>query len=43
MPGLPLYRSYGFEEIDEHEVVMPDGVSIPCVSMEKPIAQSEGS
>ena len=37
MPGLPLYRAYGFRPIEEHDVVMPDGVSIPCVSMEKPI------
>jgi GNAT superfamily N-acetyltransferase len=37
MPGVPLYRAYGFEELEEHEVVMPDGVAIPCVSMEKPI------
>ena len=37
MPGVPLYLSYGFGRVDEHEVVMPDGVSIPCVAMEKPI------
>jgi GNAT superfamily N-acetyltransferase len=36
--GLPLYRSYGFSELEEQEVVMPDGVAIRCVSMEKPIA-----
>jgi len=36
--GLPLYRSYGFVELEEQHVVMPDGVAIPCVSMEKPIA-----
>ncbi len=37
LPGLPLYLAYGFRQLDEHEVVMPDGVAIPCVSMEKPI------
>ena len=37
MPGLPLYLAYGFEPLEETDVVMPDGVSIPCVSMEKPI------
>ena len=37
MPGLPLYRAYGFSELEQHEVVMPDGVAIPCVAMEKPI------
>jgi GNAT superfamily N-acetyltransferase len=38
MPGLPLYQAYGFRELERHDVVMPDGVAIPCVSMEKPIA-----
>ena len=37
LPGLPLYLAYGFEPLEEHEVTMPDGVSIPCVSMEKAI------
>lgn len=37
MPGLPLYLAYGFRSIEETDVVMPDGVAIPCVSMEKPI------
>ena len=37
LPGVPLYRAYGFEPVEEHDVTMPDGVSIPCVSMEKPI------
>jgi GNAT superfamily N-acetyltransferase len=38
LPGVPLYRAYGFIYLEEQEVVMPDGVAIPCVSMEKPIA-----
>jgi GNAT superfamily N-acetyltransferase len=37
LPGVPLYRAYGFTDLEEQEVAMPDGVSIPCVSMEKPI------
>jgi GNAT superfamily N-acetyltransferase len=37
MPGLPLYLAYGFEPLGEIEVTMPDGVAIPCVSMEKAI------
>lgn len=37
MPGLPLYLAYGFQPLENVEVVMPDGVAIPCVSMEKPI------
>jgi N-acetylglutamate synthase-like GNAT family acetyltransferase len=35
LPGVPLYRAYGFEQLEELDVTMPDGVSIPCVSMEK--------
>jgi GNAT superfamily N-acetyltransferase len=38
LPGLPLYEAYGFERTGDVEVTMPDGVSIPCVAMEKPIA-----
>ena len=37
MPGLPLYLAYGFEPLADVEVELPDGVTIPCVSMEKPI------
>jgi GNAT superfamily N-acetyltransferase len=37
MPGLPLYLAYGFQPLEDVEVAMPDGVTIPCVSMEKPI------
>jgi GNAT superfamily N-acetyltransferase len=37
MPGLPLYLAYGFRSLEEHEVAMPDGVTIACVSMEKQI------
>ena len=38
LSGLPLYLAYGFEPVEEFEVTMPDGVVIPCVAMEKPIA-----
>jgi GNAT superfamily N-acetyltransferase len=34
LPGLPLYLAYGFRRLADQDVVMPDGVSIPCVSME---------
>lgn len=37
MPGLPLYFAYGFEALEHQDVEMPDGVTIPCVAMEKPI------
>jgi N-acetylglutamate synthase-like GNAT family acetyltransferase len=35
MPGLPLYRAYGFEPLEAVGVTMPDGVTIECVSMQK--------
>jgi GNAT superfamily N-acetyltransferase len=38
LPGVPLYRAYGFEKLEELEITMPDGVTLPCATMEKPIA-----
>ena len=35
LPGVPLYRAYGFERLDEIEITMPDGVTLPCATMEK--------
>ena len=43
LPGLPLYRSYGFRALEEVEATLPDGVKLPCVSMEKPITQPHGT
>jgi GNAT superfamily N-acetyltransferase len=37
LPGLPLYLACGFRRLEDVDVVMPDGVSIPCVSMDRPI------
>jgi len=37
LPGEPLYRVFGFREIERVSVTMPDGVSIECVAMERPI------
>jgi GNAT superfamily N-acetyltransferase len=38
LPGVPLYLAFGFRQIEPHDVVLPDGVVIECVVMEKPIA-----
>ncbi len=38
LPGEPLYRAFGFEEIERFELTTPDGVKLPCVYMERPIA-----
>jgi GNAT superfamily N-acetyltransferase len=37
LPGLPLYRAYGFRPLEDVEITLPDGVKLPCVSMDKPI------
>ena len=37
LAGVPLYRAYGFRQIEETEVTLPDGVRVPAVSMDKPI------
>jgi GNAT superfamily N-acetyltransferase len=37
LPGEPLYRAFGFAELDRNLVTMPDGVTIECVAMERPI------
>jgi GNAT superfamily N-acetyltransferase len=37
LPGELLYRAFGFAEVDRFQVTMPDGVSVECVSMERPI------
>jgi N-acetylglutamate synthase-like GNAT family acetyltransferase len=38
MSGLPLYLAYGFERLEDQEMTMPDGVTVTCVAMRKPIA-----
>ena len=38
MSGLPLYLTYGFERVEDQELTMPDGVTVTCVSMRKPVA-----
>ena len=33
LPGVPLYRAFGFEEAERLEDTLPDGVTIPFVWM----------
>jgi GNAT superfamily N-acetyltransferase len=35
LPGVPLYLAYGFRPLEDVEIVLPDGVTIAGVSMEK--------
>jgi GNAT superfamily N-acetyltransferase len=37
LPGEPLYRAFGFRELERVQVTMPDGVALECVAMERPI------
>jgi GNAT superfamily N-acetyltransferase len=38
LPGEPLYRSFGFREVERVEITLPDGTQVPCVAMDKPVA-----
>ena len=35
LPGVTLYRAFGFREIEPFVVTMPDGVTIEAVAMER--------
>ena len=37
LPGVPLYQAFGFREVERAPVTMPDGVTITCVVMDRPI------
>jgi GNAT superfamily N-acetyltransferase len=40
LPGLRLYGNYGFEIVEETSITLPDGVTLACVSMVKPVARA---
>ena len=33
LPGVPLYRALGFEDLERVDVEMPDGLVLPCLRM----------
>jgi GNAT superfamily N-acetyltransferase len=37
LPGVPLYRAFGFQEVEPFIVTMPDGVTLEAVAMERSI------
>jgi GNAT superfamily N-acetyltransferase len=39
LPGEPLYRAFGFREVERFQLTMPDGVSVECVHMERPVSR----
>jgi GNAT superfamily N-acetyltransferase len=40
LPGVPLYRAFGFREVDDFVLRMPDGVSVAAVAMERTLLPS---
>jgi GNAT superfamily N-acetyltransferase len=39
LPGVPLYKSFGFTEVEAVELTMPDGVVLGGVAMERSVDQ----
>jgi GNAT superfamily N-acetyltransferase len=39
LPGVPLYKSFGFTEVETAELTMPDGVVLGGVAMERSVDQ----
>ena len=37
LPGVPLYRSFGFREVNRTRVPLPDGVTLAGVEMDYPL------
>jgi GNAT superfamily N-acetyltransferase len=38
LPGRPLYEAYGFRRTGESQVMLPGGVELACIAMEKPVS-----
>jgi GNAT superfamily N-acetyltransferase len=38
LPGVPLYRAFGFREVEPFVLTMPDGVTLGAVTMERRIS-----
>jgi GNAT superfamily N-acetyltransferase len=38
LPGVPLYEALGFTPIERVEVPLDDGLTLPCIRMQRPIA-----
>ena len=39
LPGVPLYRAYGFEPVEDVLVTLPNGVTLESMTMEKGVAR----
>lgn len=40
LPGVPLYRALGFAELESVSVPLPDGLTLPCIRMDRPVNDS---
>lgn len=40
LPGVPLYRVTGYVGDERFDVVLPDGVPLPCIRMAKPLVSA---
>jgi GNAT superfamily N-acetyltransferase len=39
LPGVPLYKAFGFREVESAQLAMPDGIVLAGVAMELPIEE----
>jgi predicted N-acetyltransferase YhbS len=39
LPGVPLYKAFGFTEVESAQLPMPDGTMLAGVAMERPIEE----
>ncbi|MGH9116472.1 MAG: GNAT family N-acetyltransferase [Acidimicrobiales bacterium] len=37
LPGVALYKAFGFRELESIVVTMPDGVTLDAIAMERPV------
>jgi GNAT superfamily N-acetyltransferase len=37
LPGLPLYERFGFQDLERVDIPLPNGMTIGCARMQKPI------
>ena len=37
LPGAPLYRALGFVDLEPVSVPLPDGLTLPCIHMQRPM------
>jgi GNAT superfamily N-acetyltransferase len=43
LPGVPLYRAFGFVDVEPAELTLPDGVKLGALAMERPVDLEEST